>query len=380
MSPKEFKMSWPKLGRDKGAQMTSTAVARRGWSVPWLSCRFTEKMCLKSVLLGLPDPNEANATGSLSTHFGFTRLIKSCVTYERSEPVSNITVASVTPWLPCTVTRANCNATDGCDADMSPGGVEFATLTKDVVDDECVADVFTLPLDGGGGDDTLLTPAEVGPTAGGPHMISWWRPLHFRHTTLHPFAICPGNKHRKHKPADFNFSFFTWMDPLNLKHISVGLFFPQKQQVLLGFRVEVAWSAEAVATLGRRSSTEDLKLGPKDSWNICDLSLRWISFSRKDSKNLRSLSCPLPSRDHSSLNSCGTRLKIRGVRMTPYLSPSIPRAAKERVCACKSSFNFQRADTEHLEGTDKLSSFWICVKIIVSLRPNLSLSILHADA
>ena len=170
------------------------------------------------------------------------------------------------------------------------------------------------------------------------------------------------------------------MDPLNLKHFSVGWFFPQKQQVLLGLMVEVAWRAEAVATLGRRSSTEDLKLGPKDSWNICDLSLRWISFSRKDSKNLRSLSCPLPSRDHSSLNSCGTRLKIRGVRMTPYLSPSIPRVAKERVCACKSSFNFQRADTEHLEGTDKLSSFWICVKIIVSLRPNLSLSILHADA
>ena len=184
-----------------------------------------KKMCLKSVLLGLPDPNKANATGSLSTHFGFTRLTKSCVTNERSEPVSNITVASVTPWLPCTVTRANCNATDGCDADMSPGGVEFATLMKDVVDDECVADVFTLPLDCGGGDDTLLTPAEVGPTAGGPHMISWWQPLHFRHTTLHPFAICPGNKHRKHKPADFNFSFFTWMDPLNLKHFSVGWFF-----------------------------------------------------------------------------------------------------------------------------------------------------------
>ena len=217
------------------------------------------------------------------------------------------------------------------------------------------------------------------PTAGGPHMISWWRPLHFRHTTLHPFAICPGNKHRKHKPANFNFSFFTWMDPLNLKHFSVGWFFPQKQQVLLGVMVEVAWSAEAVATLGRLSSTEDLKLGPKDSWNIFDLSLRWISYSRKDSKNLRSLSCPLPSRDHSS-HSCGTRLKIRGVRMTPYLSPSIPRVAKERVCACKSSFNFQRADTEHLEGTDKLSSFRICVKIIVSLRPNLSLSILHADA
>ena len=381
MSPKEFKISWPKLGRGKGAQMTSTALARRGWSVPWLSCRFTEKMCLKSVLLGLPDPNEANATGSLSTHFGFTRLTKSCVTYEQSEPVSNITVASVTPWLPCTVTRANCNATDGYDADMSPGGVELATLMTDVVDDECVADAFTLPLDGGGGgDDTLLTPAEVGPIAGGPHVISWWRPLHFHHTTLHPFAICPGNKHRKHKPADFNFSFFTWMDPLNLKHFSVGWFFPQKQQVLLGFTVEVAWSAEAVATLGRRSSMEDLKLGPKDSWNICDLSLCWISFTRKDSKNLRSLSCPLPSRDHSSLNSCGTRLKIRGVRMILYLSPSIPRVAKERVCACKSSFNFQRADTEHLEGTDKLSSFWICVKIIVSLRPNLSLSILHADA
>ena len=30
-------------------------------------------------------------------HFGFTRLTKSCVTYDRSEPVSNITVASVTP-------------------------------------------------------------------------------------------------------------------------------------------------------------------------------------------------------------------------------------------------------------------------------------------
>ena len=223
MSPKEFKMSWPKLGCDKGAQMTSTAVARRGWSVPWLSCRFTEKMCLKSVLLGLPDPNEAKATGSLSTHFGFTRLTKSCVTNERSEPVSNITVASVTPWLPCTVTRANYNATDGCDVNMSPGGVEFATLTKYVVDDECVVDAFTLPLDGGGGsDDTLLTPAEVGPTASGPHMISWWRPLHFRHTTLHPFAICPGNKHRKHKPTYFNLSFFTWMDPLNLKHFSVG--------------------------------------------------------------------------------------------------------------------------------------------------------------
>ena len=58
MSPKGFKMSWPKHGRDKGAQMTSTAVSRRGQSVPWLSCRFTEKMCLKSVLLGLPDPND----------------------------------------------------------------------------------------------------------------------------------------------------------------------------------------------------------------------------------------------------------------------------------------------------------------------------------
>ena len=80
---------------------------------------------------------------------------------------------------------------------MLPGGVEFAALKTDVVDDKCVADAFTLPLDGGGGcsNDKLLTPAEVGPTAAGPHMISWWRPLHFQHTTLRPFAICPGNKH-----------------------------------------------------------------------------------------------------------------------------------------------------------------------------------------
>ena len=66
---------------------------------------------------------------------------------------------------------------------MLPGGVEFATPMTDVADDECVVDAFTLPLDGGGGNDKLLTPAEVGPTTGGPHMISWWRPLHFRHNT-----------------------------------------------------------------------------------------------------------------------------------------------------------------------------------------------------
>ena len=87
----------PNLDATTVQKMTSTAVARRGWSVPWLSYRFIEKMCLKSVLLGLPDPNKANATGSLSTHFGFTQLTKSCVTNEQSEPVSNIIVATVTP-------------------------------------------------------------------------------------------------------------------------------------------------------------------------------------------------------------------------------------------------------------------------------------------
>ena len=67
---------------------------------------------------GFPDPNKANAAGSLSTHFGFTLLTKSCVTNEQSELVSNITVALAIPWLPCTVTRANCNTMDGCDWDM----------------------------------------------------------------------------------------------------------------------------------------------------------------------------------------------------------------------------------------------------------------------
>ena len=153
MSTKEFQMLWRKLGCNKEAQMTSAALARRVWSVPWLSCKFTEKMCLRSVLLGLPDPNEVNATGSLSTHFGFTRLTKPRVTNEQSEPLSNITMASVTPWLPWIGTKANCDATDGCDVDMSPGGVEFATLMTDVVDNKSVADALTLPLDGSGGND-----------------------------------------------------------------------------------------------------------------------------------------------------------------------------------------------------------------------------------
>ena len=180
----------------------------------------------------------------------------------------------------------------------------------------------------------------------------------------------------KHKPVDFNFSFFTWIDPLNLKYFSVAWFFPQKQQVLLGFTMAVAWSAEAVATLSPRSSMEGWNISPIDSWNIWDLFLHWISFSRKDSKNLV-IPCPLPSCDQSNLNSCGTQLKIKGVRMAQYLLPSILRVANKQVWACKSSFNIQRADTEHLEGTDKLSSFWIYVKIIVSLQQNLSLSILH---
>ena len=119
-----------------------------------------------------------------------------CVTNERSEQESNITVASVTPWLHCDTSKPQCNRRVRCRHVTS---VEISTLTTDVVIDECVADAFTLPLDGscgGGGNDELLTPPKMGPTSGGPHMISWCHPLYFLHTTLHHFAICPGNKYQ----------------------------------------------------------------------------------------------------------------------------------------------------------------------------------------
>ena len=61
---------------------------------------------------------------------------------------------------------------------MLPGGVEFATPTTDVVDNECVADALTLPLDGDrggddGGNNKLMMPAE-----GGGHYV-----FHTQHCT-----------------------------------------------------------------------------------------------------------------------------------------------------------------------------------------------------
>ena len=226
MWPKEFKMLWPKLRRDKGALMTSIAVARRGWSWPWLSCRFTEKKCLKSVLLGLPDPNEAKATGSLSTHFGLAWLCDKWAIWTGIK--HNCGLSNTLTVMHCDTSKPQCIRWVRCRHVTS---VELSTLTTDFVNDKCIADAFTLPLDGscgGGGNDELLTPPKVGPTSSGPHMISWCQPLHFLHTTLHPFAICPGNKYQKHKPVDFNLSFFTWIDPFNLKYFSVAWFFPKK--------------------------------------------------------------------------------------------------------------------------------------------------------
>ena len=132
-------MLWPKNGCINGAHVIS--VARRG---TLLILQIYWVICLISVLLALSDLNDARATSSLSTHCGFTWLTKSCVTNERCVPVSNITVASVIPWLQCVVTQANCIMTEGCDADMSPGGAEYATLTNDA---------FTSSLDDGGEDN-----------------------------------------------------------------------------------------------------------------------------------------------------------------------------------------------------------------------------------
>ena len=108
----------------------------------------------------------------------------------------------------------------------------------------------------------------------------------------------------------------------------------------------------------------------KDLWSLTPQ-----NFNRYE----RSLSWPSPSLDHSSLTSWGKRDKIRGVRMTSYWVPQIPRASRERVCDCKSSLSFHKFATEHLFITGIFNSVCMWVKIIRSLRPNRSVSIWRAD-
>ena len=162
----------------------------------------------------------------------------------------------------------------------------------------------------------------------------------------------------------------------------MGWFFPHTPHSwgAEGFTfIEAVCRAAAVGGALKRRASGTLD----DTWTVslktCDLSRLKISFSRNFNRYERSLSWPSPSLDHSSLTSWGKRDKIRGVRMTPYWVPQIPRASRERVCACKSSLSFHKFDTEHLFITGIFNSVCMWVKIIRSLRPNRSVSIWRAD-
>ena len=267
-------------------------MAERVCSVPWISCKETENTSRNLDLLDFPEPNDANATGSLSTHYGCIFFTSSSDTNERSEPVSNITVASVTPRQPRTVTRANCSATDG--GDFAPGGAVCATETFKVIGgllDDAAVMLVPVPVSPDGGPVGGTVDEAVGATIRltwklGPQRISWWRPPHFLHKLLHPLEIWPDIKQRKHKPAALTLSLRTWTGPLlSLKHFSVGWFFPQKLH--LGFAIDEVCNAAVVGVRCRRSSLGNLLLTDcvaSDSWNICDLSRRWISLSRTSSK------------------------------------------------------------------------------------------------
>ena len=145
----------------------------------------------------------------------------------------------------------------------------------------------------------------------------------------------------------------------------------------LGDDVATCSTATDGVVLGRFSSIDETA-ACTGSLKTRDLSRRWISFSKKVKRNFRSLSWPSPSRDHSNLKSWGSLDSKRGVKITPYWVPSMPRAAKDRVWDCKSSFSLRRAATEHLLGTDMFNNVCTCVKIMHSLRPNLSLNSLLA--
>ena len=140
---------------------------------------------------------------------------------------------------------------------------------------------------------------------------------------------------------------------------------PQEKDwaILHVLAMEDACNAEAVATLTFLFSSVTSDDGEAiDSLKTCDRSRRWISDCRNSNKNIKSLSWPFISLDHSKRMSWGKCDNISGVSMTPYSSPSIPRASSERVCACKSSFNFHNTEKEHFEGIVMFKSFWICVK------------------
>ena len=188
---------------------------------------------------------------------------------------------------------------------------------------------------------------------------------------------------RKQRPAARNFSSRIPTGTCNkLKQWSVewGLLqMPQEKHwtVLHVLAIEDACNAEAVATITLLFSSVTSDDGEAiDSLKTCDRSRRWISDCRISDK--KSLLWPFPSLDHSKRMSWGKRNDISGVYITPYLSPSIPRAASERVCACKSSFNFHNTEIEHFEGIVMFKSFWLCVKMIRSVRPYRSSRILQA--